>query len=114
MLNIEKYGNFKQVGKQKKKRQIILCHTSREANEYLASLEFRYNGKFDRVPNYVITQRGKILQLMSDTCYTNFFEEENINRNSVIIAFENLGWLEKKPLSNDYINWKGSIYKFSD
>jgi replication initiation and membrane attachment protein DnaB len=23
---------------------------------------------------------------------------------------ENLGWLEKKPLSNSYINWKGSIY----
>jgi N-acetyl-anhydromuramyl-L-alanine amidase AmpD len=22
-----------------------------------------------------------------------------------------MGWLEKKPLSNDYINWKGSIYK---
>jgi N-acetyl-anhydromuramyl-L-alanine amidase AmpD len=24
---------------------------------------------------------------------------------------ENLGWLEKKPLTNYYINWKGSIYK---
>jgi hypothetical protein len=23
---------------------------------------------------------------------------------------ENLGWLEKKPLTNYYINWKGSIY----
>jgi hypothetical protein len=23
---------------------------------------------------------------------------------------ENLGWLEKKPLTNSYINWKGSIY----
>ena len=23
---------------------------------------------------------------------------------------ENLGWLEKKPLTNGYINWKGSIY----
>jgi hypothetical protein len=23
---------------------------------------------------------------------------------------ENLGWLEKKPLTNHYINWKGSIY----
>jgi len=111
MLNIEKYGNFKQLGKQKKKRQIILCHTSREANEYLASLEFRYNGKFDRVPNYLVTQRGKIIQLMGDTSYTNFFDEDNINRNSVIIVLENMGWLEKKPLTNDYINWKGSIYK---
>ena len=31
---IIKYGNFKPTGKQKKKRQIILCHTSREVEEY--------------------------------------------------------------------------------
>ena len=110
MLDIEKYGNFKPSGKQKKKKQIILCHTSREVEEYLTSLKFRYNGKFNRVPNYIITRRGKILQLLPDNAYSNYFTEENINRNSVIVSLENLGWLEKKPLSNYYINWKGSIY----
>jgi N-acetyl-anhydromuramyl-L-alanine amidase AmpD len=110
MLNIQKYGNFKPTGKQKKKKQIILCHTSREVEEYLTSLKFRYNGKFDRIPNYVITKDGKILQLLSDISYTNYFNNENINRNSIIICLENLGWLEKKPLTNSYINWKGSIY----
>jgi N-acetyl-anhydromuramyl-L-alanine amidase AmpD len=110
MLNIQKYGDFKPIGKQKKKKQIILCHTSREVEEYLVSLKFRYNGKFDRVPNYVINRDGKILQLLSDISHTNYFKEENINRNSIIICLENLGWLEKKPLTNSYINWKGSIY----
>ena len=110
MLNIQKYGNFTPTGKQKKKKQIILCHTSREVEEYLASLKFRYNGKFDRIPNYVITRDGKILQLLSDISHTNYFNNENINRNSIIICLENLGWLEKKPLTNYYINWKGSIY----
>jgi N-acetyl-anhydromuramyl-L-alanine amidase AmpD len=110
MLNIQKYGNFKPTGKQKKKKQIILCHTSREVEEYLTSLKFRYNGKFDRIPNYVITRDGKILQLLSDISHTNYFNDENINRNSIIICLENLGWLEKKPLTNSYINWKGSIY----
>lgn len=110
MLNIQKYGNFKPTGKQKKKKQIILCHTSREVEEYLTSLKFRYNGKFDRIPNYVITKDGKILQLLSDISHTNYFNNENINRNSIIICLENLGWLEKKPLTNSYINWKGSIY----
>ena len=110
MLNIQKYGNFTPTGKQKKKKQIILCHTSREVEEYLASLKFRYNGKFDRIPNYVITRDGRILQLLSDISYTNYFNNENINRNSIIICLENLGWLEKKPLTNSYINWKGSIY----
>jgi hypothetical protein len=27
-----------------------------------------------------------------------------------VVCLENLGWLEKKPLTNYYINWKGSIY----
>jgi N-acetyl-anhydromuramyl-L-alanine amidase AmpD len=110
MLDIQKYGDFKPSGKQKKKKQIILCHTSREVEEYLTSLKFRYNGKFDRIPNYVITRDGKILQLLSDISHTNYFNDENINRNSIIICLENLGWLEKKPLTNSYINWKGSIY----
>jgi len=111
MLDIEKYGNFKPTGKQKKKKQIILCHTSREVGEYLTSLEFRYNGKFDKIPNYVISRNGNIKQLLGNNSHTNFFTEENINRNSIIISLENLGWLEKKPLTNHYINWKGSIYK---
>ena len=110
MVNIEKYGNFKSIGKQKNKKQIILCHTSREVGEYLTSLKFRYNSKFDKIPNYVITREGKILQLLSNDSYSNFFNDEIINKNSIIITLENLGWLEKKPLSNYYINWKGSIY----
>jgi N-acetyl-anhydromuramyl-L-alanine amidase AmpD len=110
MLNIEQYGNFKTTGKQKKKKQIILCHTSREVEEYLTSLKVRYNSKYDKIPNYIITKEGRILQLLPDEGHSNFFMESNINRNSIIVCLENLGWLEKKPLTNHYINWKGSIY----
>ena len=110
MLNIEQYGNFKTTGKQKKKRQIILCHTSREVEEYLTSLKVRYNSKYDKIPNYIITKDGRILQLLPDEGHSNFFMEPNINRNSIIVCLENLGWLEKKPLTNYHINWKGSIY----
>jgi N-acetyl-anhydromuramyl-L-alanine amidase AmpD len=110
MVKFEKYGNFESVGTQKEKKQIILCHTSREVQEYLASLQFRYNSKYDKIPNYVVTRDGKVLQLLDDTSYSNFFSDSRINKNSVIICLENLGWLEKKPLTNYYINWKGSIY----
>jgi len=110
MVNIEKHGNFKSVGKYKQKTQIILCHTSREVEEYLASLNFRYNAKYDKIPNYVITREGKILQLLSDQGYGNFFDDHITNKLSIFVMLENLGWLEKKPLSNHYINWKGSIY----
>ena len=110
MVNFEKHGNFKSIGKYKKKTQIILCHTSREVEEYLASLNFRYNSKYDKIPNYVITREGKVLQLLSDQGYGNFFDDHITNKLSIFVMLENLGWLEKKPLSNHYINWKGSIY----
>ena len=111
MLNIVSYGNFKGVGKQKRKKQIILCHTSREVEEYLTSLNFRYNTHYDKIPNYIITKNGKVLQLMNDSCYSNIMYDININRNSIIVMLENLGWLEKKPLTEYYVNWIGNIYK---
>jgi N-acetyl-anhydromuramyl-L-alanine amidase AmpD len=111
MLNIVSYGNFKGVGKQKRKKQIILCHTSREVEEYLTSLNFRYNTHYDKIPNYIVTKNGKVLQLMHDSCYSNIMYDANVNRNSIIVMLENLGWLEKKPLTDHHVNWIGNIYK---
>jgi N-acetyl-anhydromuramyl-L-alanine amidase AmpD len=110
MIDIIKYGDFKPLGKQKKKHQIILTHTGRNVENYLASLRYRYNGKFDRIPNYVIKKDGVILQLLNNIEHTNYFKEPNINRNGIIICLENLGWLEKQPLENQYVNWIGDIY----
>jgi len=110
MIDIQNSQEFNTKGIQKKKKQIILCHTSREVNEYLTSLKFRYNNKYDKIPNFIIDRNGDVTQLLPETGHTNFFSEPNINRNSIIVCLENLGWLEKRPLSNEYINWKGNIY----
>jgi N-acetyl-anhydromuramyl-L-alanine amidase AmpD len=110
-MEIIKYGDFKPLGKQKKKSQIILTHTSRNVENYLASLRYRYNGKYTKIPNFVITKEGKVLQLLENIEHSNYFSEVNINRNSIIISLENLGWLEKQPLENHYVNWIGDIYK---
>jgi N-acetyl-anhydromuramyl-L-alanine amidase AmpD len=110
MLSIIQFGNFKPKGNQKKKKQIILCHTAREVQEYLTSLKHRYNGQYDKTPNYIVTRKGEILQLLPDNTYSNYTNNKEVNKNSIIICLENLGWLEKKPLTNYYINWKGSIY----
>lgn len=111
MIDVVKYGEFKPTGKQKKKKQIILSHTSRDIKNYLMSLKYRYNGKYDKIPNYVINREGKILKLLNDNEHSNYFREPNINRNSIIICLENLGWMEKEPLKNSHINWIGNIYK---
>lgn len=111
MVNIQKYTGFKPTGKQKTKSQIILSHTSRGVGEYLVSLKFRYNSHFNRIPNFVITRKGEVIELLPETSYSQYFSDEKVNQKSIIVCLENLGWLEKKPLSNYYINWIGSIYK---
>jgi N-acetyl-anhydromuramyl-L-alanine amidase AmpD len=110
MDKIQFYGKFKPKGKTKQKSQIVLCHSSREAEEYLASLQFRYNGNFDRIPAFFISKSAQVYQFLPENSYSKFFNDEKVNQKSIFIVLENLGWLEKKPLSNSYINWKGSIY----
>jgi N-acetyl-anhydromuramyl-L-alanine amidase AmpD len=111
MVDIQKYVKFKGTGKQKKKNQIILTHTSRNINDYLQSLKYRYNGEYDKIPHYVITREGVILQLLTNTEYSNYFSDPKIKEGSIIICLENLGWIQKEPLKDYYVNWIGDIYK---
>jgi N-acetyl-anhydromuramyl-L-alanine amidase AmpD len=111
MVEVEKYGNFKSLGKNKKKYQIILIHTSRNVENYLQSLKYRYNGKYKKIPNYLVTKNGKVLQLLNNNEYSEIFSNGNVNKNSIIICLENLGWLQKEPLKDYYVNWIGDIYK---
>lgn len=105
-----KYGNFKSVGKNQNKKQIILTNTSRNVKDYLQSLKYRYNGKYDKIPNYVVTRDGKILQLLENDEYGKYNGNDKVDINSIVISLENLGWLEKEPLKNSHINWIGDIY----
>lgn len=111
MLDIVKNNKFSPSGKQKKKNQIILIHTGREYDSYINSLTYRFNGNYNKIPNYIITRKGDIIQLLNNIEYSNIFDSPNINRNGIIISLENLGWLNKEPLKDYYINWIGDIYK---
>jgi N-acetyl-anhydromuramyl-L-alanine amidase AmpD len=111
LYEISEYGNFTSEQKEDNKSQIILVHTGRLAENYLQSLKFRYNGKLNRIPNYVITRNGNILKLLNDGEYTDFFNNKHVNKNSIVICLENLGWLQKEPLKDYYVNWIGDIYK---
>jgi N-acetyl-anhydromuramyl-L-alanine amidase AmpD len=110
MQNIVKHNKFKPTGKQKKKHQIILIHTGRSYTSYINSLIYRFNGNYTKIPNYLVTKNGEIHQFLDNIEHSNIFDIPNINRNSIIISLENLGWLQKEPLKNYYINWIGDIY----
>jgi N-acetyl-anhydromuramyl-L-alanine amidase AmpD len=99
--------NFKE---ESKKTQIVLTHTSRTLFDYMVSLKFRFGGKPIKLPHYVIGRDGKVIHLLEDTSNGNFTNNDKINSKGIIISLENLGWLEKEPLKNRYINWIGNIY----
>jgi N-acetyl-anhydromuramyl-L-alanine amidase AmpD len=87
------------------KKQIILTHTSRKGEDYLKSLEYRYNGVYDKLPHYVILKNGEHKQICESNRVTNFFESQKLNDNAIVICLENLGWLNKDILSPTYSNW---------
>ena len=111
MNNIQNIDGLICLGKQKKKKQIILTHTSRNIKDYVSAIKHRYNGKYDKIPNFLIGRDGVVYRLIPENGYTNYFPNLNVNRNSIIISLENLGWLEKIPLTEHYVNWNGDIYK---
>jgi N-acetyl-anhydromuramyl-L-alanine amidase AmpD len=111
MINIiDKKIKLKNLNKSDK-NQIILVHTSRNVGEYLVSLKHRHNGDYNKIPHYVISRKGEIIQLLDNEQYTNFFNDPIYDKKSIVISLENLGWIEKEPLKNYYINWIGNIYK---
>lgn len=105
----KKIENF--VENESEKNQIILSHTSRNVEEYLTSLKYRHNKKYNKIPHFIVTRDGKILQMLDTKKYSKFINDIKHDKQSIIICLENLGWLEKEPLKNYHINWIGSIYK---
>jgi N-acetyl-anhydromuramyl-L-alanine amidase AmpD len=91
--------------------RIILCHTSRDIEEYLVSIKYRINGNYLKLPHFIVNREGTILKTLDTKFISKFFLSEDTNKSSIIICLENLGWLEKKPLTDLYVNWIGNIYK---
>jgi len=111
MLKIEKiegFNNFKSVDI---KTQVILSHTSRDIKNYILSLKHRNNGEYKKVPHYVISKSGVVFSLMDDLCYSQYYGDEIIDKNAIHVVLENLGWFDKIPAENSFINWIGDIYK---
>jgi len=110
MLKIDRIDGFKHRGNNKRKKQIILTHTSRNVKDYISSLKYRYNGKNMKLPHYIIDREGNIFNIIPPNTYSEFFDNKKLNKNGIIITLENLGWLRKNPLTNGFINWIGNTY----
>jgi len=111
MLKINQIENIKPTGRYKNKKQIMITHTGRVLDDYIKSLKYRYNGNYNKLPNYVISRNGEIYNIIPDETYSMYLNTKSLNKQNIIICLENLGWLRKNPLKNNYINWIGNIHE---
>tara|TARA_R110001583_G_scaffold62540_2_gene183864 strand:- start:1321 stop:1935 length:615 start_codon:yes stop_codon:yes gene_type:complete len=102
---------FYNVVVDKPKTQIILCHTGRDASNYYKSLKYRMDGDYTKIPHYMITKEGRVVDIIPPNTTSNFFGKEDVDTKSIFIILENLGWLKRKPSLNAHVNWIGDIYK---
>jgi hypothetical protein len=74
--DIIKFGDFNYEGEEKVKTQIILSHTSRVAVDYINGLKYRYGKKYNKVPNYIVTRDGKIIELLEPKKYSTYLRSQ--------------------------------------
>lgn len=96
---------------EKEKSQILLINSGRNLIDYMVSFKYRFNGDPMRLPHYLISRSGSVIQTLEDNYNSNFSSNDRVNSKSIVICLENLGWLEKVPLKKHHINWIGNIYK---
>ena len=94
------------------KKQVLLCNTGRNFKDYMKGLTYRRNGKYEKVPNYIIDKRGEVYEMGTEdvtslylTGYHNDYED-----GVVVISLENNGWLRRRSSDGKYVNWLGDIY----
>ena len=107
----DKKDTFYSVDVGKPKTQIILCHSGRDIINYYNSLKYRMNGKYSKIPHFLITRQGKAINLIPPTHTSNFFGQAAVDDHGIFIVLENMGWLKRNAKNNRYTNWIGDIYK---
>tara|TARA_R110002020_G_scaffold131188_1_gene293441 strand:- start:8702 stop:9304 length:603 start_codon:yes stop_codon:yes gene_type:complete len=93
------------------KTQIMIGHTSRNFNDYLKSIEIRNNGKYKRIPHYIISELGEVKELVNPKYTSEFFGDKSIDGKLISVLLENNGWLTHKKQTNRLCDWLGNIYK---
>ncbi len=93
------------------KRQIVIGHTFNHDMKHYAGWVHRYNGKFKRTAAFTVTTDGKIYQHFDPSFQSRYFNNQELDKKSIVILLENDGWLTNHMEKNVFITWIGDIYK---
>ena len=94
-----------------KKTQIFLYDTQRRVDDFLMKLKYRYDGKYDDIPHYIVTKSGKIIKIFNSNYSSKTFGTPDVDRKMVKVVLENLGWLNKNTITGVLHNWIGDPYR---
>jgi len=102
-------NNYLQV--ESLKKQIVFGHTFNNNMKHVIGWLHRYNGLYQKTSAFTIDINGVIHQHFNPKYQSRYFNNLDQDKKSIIILNENEGWLLKNNQNNQFINWKGDIYK---
>jgi hypothetical protein len=112
MINTDHMVSINQRSKQPSiKTQILLANTSSSLNDYFTKISTRCNGSYDASFAFTISSFGDVYQHYNPLHFTNLFGIPEVDSQIISIGLENVGWLTAKEGSDDFFDWKHSIYK---
>lgn len=93
------------------KKQIVLGNTFNYDMRHVSGWLHRHNGHYKKTAAFTIDAAGIVYKHFEPKYQSNYFKDLEQNSKSIIILFENDGWLVKDKEKNEFISCLGHIYK---
>ena len=110
-INIKKYKveDYNYYHTKHKKNQIILAGSLRKKNFHIKRLQKKDYGKTKKWNTFTISREGTIYQHFDPKCYTDFMVEKEIDKHSISIVLENMGFVFYDYDTSKFLNWAHEI-----
>jgi len=95
------------------KKRIILGNMASTPEQNFVKWTTRYNGKYKKTAAFTIDAAGSIYSHFNAKHTSNYFSNQQLNDESIIILLENVGYLNKIE-DIGFIDWLGHIYNKSE
>lgn len=92
------------------KEKIVLINTQLPIADHLTKLRLRYGGKYDKIPTFTIDRLGTIFQHYPATHTSKILDNDSLDRQAIVIALENVGWVNYDDTNDQYYDWRGIVY----
>jgi hypothetical protein len=93
------------------KEVIILGNSFNSGIKHVNGWKNRLGGNYTKTTTFTVDRKGVIYKHFEDDCYSDFIGSKFIDKKSITITLENIGWLDKDHIKDRYIDWVGNIYK---